>query len=133
LEKIEKALETKKFEILMDTIKNYKIKGFGKLALYDAACRVGKSRKIYPQKIYLHAGTTKGAKKFDLYIKRKKGKYIYLDKQDFPVSFQKMHEWQIEDYLCINKDKYNKFTFKKSKNIEKYLKEHKLDYCSPYC
>jgi hypothetical protein len=37
------------------------IKGFGELAVYDCSLRVGSYLNLLPDKIYLHAGTRKGA------------------------------------------------------------------------
>ena len=39
---------------------------FGKLAVYDTACRLGVYLGLGPEVVYLHAGTTKGAKALSL-------------------------------------------------------------------
>ena len=49
---------------LIDLIERYAadIPRFGKLAVYDTACRLGVYLKLAPEVVYLHAGTAKGAK-----------------------------------------------------------------------
>jgi len=42
------------------------VPGFGKLAVYDVAMRIGIWRDIWPRYVYLHAGTRKGARALGL-------------------------------------------------------------------
>jgi hypothetical protein len=54
----------KSFGDLLKLIELYTadICGFGKLAVYDTACRIGVYLGLSPEVVYLHAGTTESAK-----------------------------------------------------------------------
>jgi hypothetical protein len=90
------------FDDLHEFIKSkiWHIPFVGELYCYDTAFRIGISKDIYPDKIYLHAGTRKGAMSLGIY---KKGKEV-LEKSEllkkYP-EFKNMKAYQIEDFLCI--------------------------------
>jgi hypothetical protein len=92
----------KDFDELHELIKSkiLPIPFVGELYCYDTAFKIGISMGIYPQRIYLHADTRKGAVSLGLY---KKGKEV-LEKSDllkrYP-EFENMEAYQIEDFLCI--------------------------------
>ena len=73
------------------------IKGFGKLAVYDTALRIGHTLGLQPEKVYLHRGAKEGARHlgFD-------GQYIEISKSELD-SFG-LEAKHIEDLLCIFKD-----------------------------
>jgi hypothetical protein len=108
LEKIRNILLQRRIEIsqcanfddLFTLIKKAKIKEFGKLAIYDTAHRIGSYLGIFPDKIYLHAGTLQGARKLKLSTRRG---YILI--HELPSELQKLEPHEIEDLLCIYKNK----------------------------
>ena len=80
------------------------INGIGELYVYDAALRIGAFLKLYPEKVYLHAGTRTGAKR--LKIKKSNKDWIELD--ELPKEFQELPMNEVEDILCIYKDDFMK-------------------------
>ncbi len=72
------------------------ISGIGELYVYDTSLRVGAKLGLLPNRVYLHAGTRRGAEAlgFD-------GKTRTLDKSLFPREFQQLEAHEIEDVLCI--------------------------------
>jgi hypothetical protein len=99
----------KNFDSLHELIKSkLQIPFAGELYWYDTSFRIGISRGVYPQKIYLHAGTRKGAIALGMY---EKGKEV-LEKSELVEKypeFAKMKPHQIEDFLCIKNDMLHKF------------------------
>ena len=57
--KIEKA---KSFDDLLSVIESIDSERIGVLTKYDTALRIGAFRKLYPDKVYLHAGTKIGVR-----------------------------------------------------------------------
>lgn len=114
-EKLLKALIPKKerinaikdFDYLISliTTEGEKIFGVGEMLIYDTAFRIGKWKKIYPQKIYLHAGTRKGVER--LMNKRKKDAYISKDSLPPPFNTCILACWQLENFFCIYKDSFS--------------------------
>lgn len=76
------------------------IKGLGELYFYDTALRIGAHLGLSPTKIFLHRGTRVGAKNLGL-----DGKAKTLEVSKMPEAFQKLEPYEIEDLLCIFKDK----------------------------
>ena len=68
----------------------------GELAVYDIACRIGAFLGLSPDRIYLHAGTRKGAQALGL-----RGTTVH--KNDLPPEFHRLSPAEIEDCLCIYK------------------------------
>jgi len=91
---------------LLNKISN-EINGIGELTTYDTAFRIGAVRNIYPEKIYLHAGTRVGARTIGIKTNR-----VYLDISELPLAFKKLDIHEVEDCLCIYKDCFNS-TWKK--------------------
>ncbi len=114
IDKIEQIRDTRTFDELLKIVKSCKIKGVGELTCYDTANRIGAKLKLTPDLIYLHAGTKKGAK--NLLGKRLKDKFIR--KADLPSPFQinDLTPAEIEDILCIYKNKFDKMEIEKTKN-----------------
>ena len=93
------------FDKLLQVVESCKIKGIGELTCYDTTTRIGARLGLKPDKIYLHAGTKKGAEKL-------LGKKIYnksISKKDLPSPFREkdLSEDEIEDILCIYKDRFD--------------------------
>ena len=74
-------------------------KSIGPLAVYDIAVRVGWYLKLEPKIIYLHAGTTEGAKVLGLDCRRK-----FVTVEDLPREFVRLRPGEIEDCLCIYRE-----------------------------
>jgi hypothetical protein len=89
------------FEQILDILKKARVKGIGELAIYDTAARIGTFRKIYPDKIYLHAGTKIGVQNL---LGKIKSKHIF--KNQLPQEFQRedLSCSELENLLCIFKD-----------------------------
>lgn len=80
-----------------------RIKGLGELYVYDTAFRIGAYAKKLPKKVYLHAGTRKGAEAlgFD-------GSRLTLELSEFDPALRVLKAYEIEDVLCIFKDHLKK-------------------------
>lgn len=74
------------------------IPGMGKLAVYDIAHRIGGFLGKLPTLVYLHAGTAIGARALGF-----RGDTI--DPSQLPPAFSHLSAAEIEDCLCIYKDK----------------------------
>lgn len=90
--------KAKTFDQIHDIVSKVKIKGISDLAIYDTAMRIGMYREIPPDKIFLHAGTRRGAEKILGRIDRP-----FILAKELPVEFHNIPCWQIEDILCIYK------------------------------
>lgn len=103
--KINEIKNSKSFDELFSIMEGSSIKGIGELTVYDTANRIGAFMNLYPEKIYLHAGTLVGAKKILGNVSDK-----YLLKSDLPKEFQRkdLACWEIEDILCIFKHAFSK-------------------------
>ena len=90
----------KSFADLIGLIERYAadIHRFGKLAVYDTACRLGVYLDLDPEIVYLHAGTAKGAKALGLDTSRG-----HLEMDELPGPFRLLEPWESEDFLCIYK------------------------------
>jgi len=90
----------KDFETLINFIYNRKIKGIGKLAVYDIALRIGYYLKKYPDEVYLHAGTRVGAeiilgkKIIEKSIKKEELTKIY-------PALERLNCAELEVFLCV--------------------------------
>jgi hypothetical protein len=74
------------------------IKGIGALTVYDIAHRIGARFKKSPECVYLHAGTRTGARVFNI-------RGDSFDPKILPNAFLRLAPSEIEDCLCIYKDK----------------------------
>lgn len=74
--------------------------GLGVLYFYDVAFRIGACRSdaFLPKKVYLHAGTLKGAKHL-LPTKTLKAGDV-LDVSELPEALHNLKPWAVEDFLC---------------------------------
>ena len=88
------------FEILFQVVKTNisPIRKIGELACYDIAHRIGAYLHIYPDDVYLHAGTRAGAKALGI-----KAKTNVIQVTALPPEFRRLTAAQIEDCLCIFK------------------------------
>jgi hypothetical protein len=85
-----------------------RLSGFGTVAIYDTALRIGGFRQLYPTDVYLHAGTRKGCKALKeamgLTTLDCSGRSVHPS--TLPEALQKLQPHEIEDFLCIYKGKF---------------------------
>lgn len=128
LEKFKKELKKQKgtilncrtFDELLEISENSSVKGIGPLAEYDIAFRYGRQIGIYPDKVYLHAGTKIGAKNLGIVKRGAK----YLTKEELPAYLKAVEPWMVEDFLCVEKDNLSE------KALTEYLKKYKSKSCN---
>lgn len=87
-----------KFNEIINIVKETSEKGFGELAIYDTALRIGAFLNVYPDEVYLHAGTLKGVKAMGLNISS--GTISF---NNTPSALKNLKAYEIEDFLCIYK------------------------------
>ncbi len=91
-------------------VNNPRAVGIGELAVYDASLRIGFFLGVLPQLVYLHKGTMKGAKRLFKRLGNEKlataCKHPTIDPQALPEPVRKLEVWEIEDFLCIYKNRF---------------------------
>jgi len=115
-QKEQEIKKVKKFDELLNIIKSIKCYRIGELVRYDTAERIGFFLKIYPEKIYLHAGVKVGVKNLlgNLYRKN----FLIID--DLPYELKKyksefnLQFYDFESIFCQYKDKFEQLHFRKS-------------------
>ncbi len=75
------------------------ITGIGELYIYDTSLRIGAKLGLLPTKVYLHAGTRKGARALGFESKART-----LEMSELPPELGQLEPHEIEDVLCIFKD-----------------------------
>jgi len=70
------------------------------LTVYDTAHRIGGFRRLMPELVYLHRGTRDGARMLGF-----SGSRTTLSRSALPPEFVELEAYEIEDCLCIYKDK----------------------------
>lgn len=73
-------------------------RGIGELMVYDTALRIGAKLNIYPNQVYLHAGTREGARALGIEPSLTK-----VSTSSLPKAFLRLQPHEIEDCLCIYK------------------------------
>lgn len=112
--------ECRTFDELLGISENSTIDGIGPLTEYDIAFRYGRQIGIYPDKVYLHAGTKIGAKNLGIVKRGAK----YLTKEELPAYLKAVEPWMVEDFLCVEKDNPSE------KALTEYLKKYKSKSCN---
>jgi hypothetical protein len=79
------------------------LQGIGELTVYDTALRIGAKLGHLPKAVYLHAGTRAGARALGLDWKAE-----VLPIRAFPAELRVLAPHEIEDCLCIFKDRLKK-------------------------
>ena len=102
LKKESRLKQVSSFNELIEEVQKTKIKRIGELTIYDTALRIGAHLKKKPDRIYLHAGTKKGALALGMNCKGKKT----LKMEEFSKAFQRLKAYEVEDCLCIYKDHF---------------------------
>lgn len=95
-----KLLNETSFKALYDAVKTLQLKGIGDLTIYDTATMLGCPNGIFPEAVYLHAGTAIGASVIGI-----EGEIV--EKSVFVKRFSAfglLEPIQIEDFLCIYKE-----------------------------
>jgi len=86
------------FDAILSIVYACSVPGFGALAHYDTALRIGAWRSLLPDKVYMHAGTRIGARNLGLDVSRG-----YLVLEEIPVQLRQLEPYEIEDALCLYK------------------------------
>jgi hypothetical protein len=91
----------KTFDELIKIIIKVELNGIGDLTKYDTTTRIGAYMNLFPENIYLHAGTKIGAKMLHINITGKD----FITPSDLPKEFQTADftPSEFEDILCIFK------------------------------
>lgn len=76
------------------------LSGIGELYIYDTALRLGSFLDLRPAHVYLHTGTRAGARRLGLNLDRS-----YIPISEFPAEIRVLPAHEIEDFLCIYKDR----------------------------
>jgi hypothetical protein len=77
------------------------VKGLGELYIYDTALRIGAYLNLLPDRVYLHAGTRTGANAFGIVPRHEE----WIEVGELPSILRELPPHEIEDILCIYKDK----------------------------
>lgn len=83
-------------------VRTSSIDRFGVLAVYDTSLRLGAHLNLWPEVVYLHAGTKKGCK--SLSVSTKGGT---VETANLPKPVRSLEPFQAEDFLCIFKDHFS--------------------------
>lgn len=112
---IQEIMRSKCFDDIFTIVYETKIKNFGPLAVYDTSLRISAIFDHSPTVVYLHQGALEGA--INLLGKDKVEKYSkyfcgdenfpYVSTDVLPKTLSEMEPYHIENFLCINKDKFN--------------------------
>lgn len=99
-------LKARDFDTIINIVLECKVKGFGELAIYDTALRIGSFLNIEPKRVYLHAGARQGAVLLESkgYISQGSSSKKFLEIYDMPVPMQKLKAIESEHFLCSMKD-----------------------------
>ncbi len=103
IQKLPELKKARSFDAIFDLVAATidPIRGIGELAVYDTAVRIAAYRSLEPTKVYLHAGTRKGARKLGL-----PASVAYLEVSQLPAEFRRLKPREIEDVLCIYKHRF---------------------------
>jgi len=77
-----------------------RVAGVGPLTVFDAALRIAAHLRKEPDEVYLHAGTTEGAKRLGLSVRRES-----IPMSEIPEGLRDLRPREVEDCLCIYKSR----------------------------
>lgn len=93
------------------------VKGFGPLARYDIASRLGAYLGHEPEQVYLHTGALKGAQA--LGVLRRSRASVHggriIERDDLPKELQTLSPADLENFLCIYQDELERFHMREGK------------------
>jgi hypothetical protein len=92
--------ETQPVELLIED-RTRSILRFGDLAIYDTSLRLGSHLNLWPEVVYLHAGTKKGRKALGVATE---GGIVEMEMLPKPI--RALEPYQAEDFLCIFKEAF---------------------------
>lgn len=103
LERHDELQESKSFHDVWLIVKGTLevVAGIGDLYIYDTALRIGAKLNLLPERIYLHAGTRRGARAFGLVTQQKE----WLEPNELPKALRDLPAHEVEDILCIYRNK----------------------------
>lgn len=103
IKRIPEIEQISEFDSLYIIICNSRPKGVGELFCYDVAVRIGCFLKIYPEYVYLHAGTKQGYER----LVGEKTNLKKIAKSDLPEPFRSSNLscHDLEVLFCVYKDK----------------------------
>ena len=90
------------FDGILAIVEACAVPGFGQLCVYDTALRLGCWLRRLPERVYLHAGTRKGARAL---VHAASGPCI--DVAELPPELRPLRPDEVEDFLCIYKDEFS--------------------------
>ncbi|MEK4229747.1 hypothetical protein [Solibacillus sp. FSL H8-0538] len=105
------------FEEIMQWVYEHRIEGFGPVGVYDTALRIGVYMGIYPEMVYIHAGSKEGTKLLLGKDYTAKIAYYFMGDLDYPVldplvypeEIQNLAPYHIENFLCNRINKIRQF------------------------
>ncbi len=113
------------FDDIYKLFESHQIRGIGDLAIYDVSLRVSQNYNIYPDKVYLHAGTRRGARNAGLITNRDRRNKLTPDEIARVLPWLRdVEPYLIEDFLCVYEDDISE------QNLKIFLREsHGKDNC----
>lgn len=96
------------FEQLFNFVTSEKVHRFGPLAIYDTSVRIGAFLDKEPTHVYLHAGTKQGIANLESkqLVKSGLSSENKIPVSALPEELQSLHPIQIENFLCLYKEKF---------------------------
>lgn len=93
--------EVASFHELHDAVRRItrSVYGAGPLYVYDVAARIGARCSLFPDLIYLHAGTREGVRAFGLNYRDE-----FLRPADLSPELRRLEAGELEDFFCIYRD-----------------------------
>jgi hypothetical protein len=91
------------FDTLHHIVDECRMEGIGALTVYDTAVRIAAFLWLTPQRVYLHAGALSGARKLGVDVRDG-----VVDPEVLPREFRLLEPDEIEDCLCIYKDRFKR-------------------------
>ncbi|WP_344851422.1 hypothetical protein [Pedobacter jeongneungensis] len=91
--------EAASFRLLYSLVDGCRIKGISDLTIYDTSHRIGCFLNLFPEEVYLHSGTRKGA---EIILGKIMGKTILVEQLP-PLFNSGLSPSELEDMLCIYK------------------------------
>lgn len=107
-------MSCKNFDEIYELFKKHRTYGIGNLTVYDVSLGVSQNYGIYPEFVYLHAGTKIGALNAKLIKKYARRDKLTPDEITVKLKWLKdIEPYLIEDFLCICKNDISEESLKK--------------------